>query len=122
MSGRVVDEETGAPIEGVVVSLDGPNSSKILAVTGPSGELRVEPVDEWRLFFVVPLLPIEVFPAPRAIWFRAPGDRRYRVQSIAAAFCTPRPWLADRNEEARRINDDLGTIRLKRDGDCRCPR
>lgn len=115
--GRVVDDETGRPIAGVKLFLDDDAAPE--AISDGDGHFEIAEHERWRLFWVVPLLPIHPdvrqfvhfnppWPPPvdgrRLAW----RDTSLRLQSTAVTSI-----VGDRGESNRGIVEELGTIRLK---------
>jgi hypothetical protein len=118
--GRVVDDATGRPLEGVRVSV-GYARTKPDATTDADGRFEIPERERWRLFWVLPLVPFDPAWCREEIELRHPepvtadsGELfAYRSTTLGVGSCPPSRIVGDRGEMNRGLEDDVGEIRMK---------
>jgi len=121
IEGRVVDDRTGKPIEGICISV-GQRLGRPEGVTDPNGRFVLEAKEEWRLWYAILLLPadpsltdrVHLYSDSSAVRHGRSCKTSYRSLSVQVRSwpSSGHPWgTGQRNRELR---EDLGTLRMKR--------
>jgi len=118
--GRVVDEITSDPLPGINVYI-GDVDGEPVATTDCDGRFAISESEGWRPFWVVPLLPFDFFPFCERIVLDDPclapaekGWRRYRQLALEVNSYSPGNVVGDSGKVNRGVEDDLGSVSLKR--------
>jgi len=124
LTGRVVDDETGSPLAGVVVELSESTSyyGDVSMLTDEDGRFDLPPKQARAYIKIVPLLPFDYFPTcSETLRLHLPQEEAappeapaYREQTLEVHSCPPTPVPGSPDPSNEDIRDDLGEIRLKR--------